>query len=228
MVGGIVFVSGSAMASRIIAVTGVDGSGKTTLTDWLKEELRARGHAPGFVWSRFNNYLSLPFLAATRLSEHNVYRMHAGVRMGFHDFEGLSLPLRYLFIALQAVDVNIATRLKIYRPTCHVPVTICERGPWDTLVDVIADTDLDTLIGPFMYKLYCGQVAGYTDMVLVDRDADLIEASRSELRFDIKLRTRQSLYRRLAETGGWKVLSNNGDLNDTKRELSAWLNSRGY
>lgn len=218
----------SSAAPRIIAVTGVDGSGKTTLTNWLRQELHARGHAPRFVWSRFNNYVSLPFLAATRLSGHNVYRVCAGVRMGFHDFERLPLPLRYLFVGLQAVDVNIATLLKIRLPSRHAPVTICERGPWDTLVDVAADTVLDQLAGPFFARLFCGQVVQRSDMVLVSRDAVLIEGARPELRFDTKLRERQQLYRRLADIGGWKILDNNGDLSDTKREFSKWLTARGY
>lgn len=218
----------SAAKFRIIGVTGVDGSGKTTLTDWLRQELQARGHAPGFVWSRFNNYLSLPFLAATRMSGHNVYRVHAGVRMGFHDFESFPLPLRYLFVGLQAMDVNVATLLKIHMPSRHTLVTICERGPWDTLVDVAADTALGGLMNPFMAGLFCSQVAWRTDMVLVDRDADFIEGSRPELKFDTKLRERQRLYRRLADIGGWKILDNNGDLNDTKRDFSAWLTARGY
>lgn len=225
---GAVLVNPSPARSRIIAVTGVDGSGKTTLTDWLREELRTRGYEPGFVWSRFNNYTSLPFLAATRISGHNVYREHAGVRMGFHDFERLPLVLRYLFVGMQAVDVNIATLFKISRPSRHTQVTICERGPWDTLVDVAADTALAGLANPFMDKVFCGQVARRTDMVLIDRNADSIEASRPELVFDTKLRTRQSLYLRLAEIGGWKILDNNGDLDDTKKDFSAWLTTRGY
>ena len=93
-------MNSSSAAPEIIAIAGVDGSGKTTLTDWLQEELRARGHAPGFVWSRFNNYLSLPFLAATRVTGHNIYRDHEGVRMGFHDFEALPKPLRYMFVKM--------------------------------------------------------------------------------------------------------------------------------
>lgn len=221
-------MSTSSAVSRIIAVTGVDGSGKTTLTDWLRQELRIRGHEPGFVWSRFNNYVSLPFLAATRMSGHNVYRVCAGVRMGFHDFERLPLPLRYLFVGLQAADVNLATLFKIRLPSRQIPVTICERGPWDTLVDVAADTALDKLAGPFFAKVFCGGVAKRTDMVLVDRDADLIEGSRPELKFDSKLRQRQKLYRRLADIGGWKILDNNGDLDDTKRDFSEWLTARGY
>lgn len=228
MAAGAISVNRSSAAPRIIAVTGVDGSGKTTLTNWLRQELHARGYAPRFVWSRFNNYVSLPFLAATRLSGHNVYRVCAGVRMGFHEFERLPLPLRYLFVGLQAVDVNIATLLKIRLTSRHAPVTICERGPWDTLVDVAADTALDRLAGPFFARLFYGQLARYGDMVLVSRDADLIEGARPELKFDTKLRERQRLYRRLADIGSWKILDNNGDLNDTKREFSKWLTARGY
>jgi hypothetical protein len=148
--------------------------------------------------------------------------------MGFHDFEQFPLPLRYLFIGLQAVDVNIATLFKMRLPSRSAPVTICERGPWDTLVDVAADTALDRLAGPFFAGLFCGQLAKRADMVLVNRDADLIESSRPELKFDAKLRRRQRLYRRLADIGSWKILDNNGDLNDTKRDFAAWLTARGY
>lgn len=215
-------------ASRIIGVTGVDGSGKTTLTTWLREELQARGHAPGFVWSRFNNYLSLPFLAMTRMTGHNIYRDCAGVRMGFHEFERLPLPVRQLFVALQLVDVNIATLLKINWPSRHTPVTICERGPWDTLVDVAADTAYEGLASERALGLFAGQVKNRADIVLIDRDADLIEAARPELVFDDKLRLRQKLYRRLGRAGGWMFLDNNGDLGDTKRRFSAWLTEKGY
>ena len=213
---------------RIIAVAGVDGSGKSTLTDWLRQDLRNRGYDPGFVWSRFNNYLSLAILAATRLSGHNVYREYAGVRMGFHDFDNLPLVLKYMFVGLQAIDVNIATYFKIRRPSRNVAVTICERGPWDTLVDVIADTAMDKLTSQFMINLYCGQIVKQTDIVLVNREAGLIEERRPELVYDTKLRKRQAVYTRLAEIDGWKILDNNGDLAETKRDFSSWLTKMGY
>lgn len=228
MATGVVGVSEGYAAPRIIGVTGVDGSGKTTLTTWLREELQARGYMPGFVWSRFNNYFSLPFLAMTRVTGHNVYRDCAGVKMGFHEFERLPAPVRHLFVVLQLVDVNIATLLKINRPSRHTPVTICERGPWDTLVDVAADTAFEGLASGRALGLFAGQVTSRSDIVLVDRAADLIEARRPELVFDVKLRQRQKLYRRLAEAGDWKVLDNNGDLDDTKRRFSAWLTEKGY
>ena len=148
--------------------------------------------------------------------------------MGFHDFERLPRALQYLFVGLQAADVNIATLSKIGIPSRRVPLTICERGPWDTLVDVAADTGLDALVGPFWAKIFCGQVARHTAVVLIDRDTSLIEGMRTELKFDNKLRTRQRLYRKLAAIGQWKVLANNGDLRDTKNEFLDWLVASGY
>lgn len=208
---------------KFVAVTGVDGSGKTTLTDWLKEYFRSRKQIPLLVWSRFNNYFSLPFLVATKISGHNIYRTNEGVRMGFHNFEGIPLIFRYLFVWLQVIDVNIATFFKIVIPSRGDQVTICERGPWDTLVDVAADTGLAQLAGPFFFRLFCWQVAGNANVVLVEREAGLIEASRPELIYDVKLRERQQLYRKLAVINGWKILDNNGNLEDAKNALLDWM-----
>lgn len=216
------------MRSRIIAITGVDGSGKTTLTDWLKLELKQRGHVPGFVWSRFNNYVSLPFLAITRLTGHNYYENNAGVRMGYHNFRGFPLPLKALFVATQIIDVNLATLFKVNIPARKLPLTICERGPWDTLVDVIADTGLESLLCRPWSSCFYGQLAGIADIIFVNREPGLIEASRDELKYDHNLRTRHALYRRLAESNQWTVLDNNRSIEDVKADLVAWLDARGY
>ena len=214
--------------SRIIAVVGVDGSGKTTITDWLKDELESRNYNPGFIWSRFNNYASLPFLAATRLTGHNYYRTHADTKMGFHNFELFPLPLRYMFIGMQIIDVNIATLLKIRIPCRSVPVTICERGPWDTLVDVATDTGLSGMSHPILNKAFCWQLAKQTDMVLIDRNVDSIIESRPELKFDTKLPVRHEMYKQLARDNNWSILDNNADLKDTKKAFVELLDAKGY
>ena len=210
---------------RIIALAGIDGSGKTTLSSWLCAELLRRGHAPEVIWSRFNNYFSAPFLAATRLTGHNYYTSNEGTRMGFHSFESLPVPIGALFVFLQVIDVNIATLFKVNIPSRRKPVVVCERGPWDTLVDVSADLMSETLPKGVWSDLFLNQIESRTDMVLVERDVNRIRACRPELRYDRKLEFRQQAYRALAERRGWAIVDNNGSLEETQAQLSQWLDS---
>jgi len=92
---------------RIIFLAGVDGCGKTTLSRWLNEYLAAEGVNTRVIWSRFNNYLSKPLLALTRVTGHNYRKTIDGVKFGFHDFDNLYVYSR-VFALLQAIDVNIA------------------------------------------------------------------------------------------------------------------------
>ena len=213
---------------RFIAITGIDGSGKSTLSAWLQDELVKRGYQPVILWSRFNNYLSLPFLAVTRLTGHNYYETNNGVRMGYHNFEQFPVLFKWLFILLQSIDVNIATLFKLVLPSRKSAVTICERGPWDTFVDVISDTDLDGLITSSIPDIFVAQLSGRTDVILIERDLDLIYSARSEMMHDVKLERRKLLYQRLAEVRSWTVLKNNSSLEITKERLGRIIDNLGY
>lgn len=213
---------------RLIAITGIDGSGKSTLANWLREELIRRGHRPVIRWSRFNNFLSKPFLLITKLTGHNFYEVNSGIRMGYHNFEGFPVPLKWLFIFLQCIDVNLATFFKLTLPSLKPGVTICERGPWDTVVDVYADTVVERLLKKFLSSCFVGQLSRRSNVILIDRDLDSIYETRPELKFDYKLRQRKLAYLRLAESRAWVVLDNNGSLEDAKQRLRAEIDRIGY
>ena len=212
---------------RILAVTGTDGCGKTTIAASMQEELARRGYSPTIVWSRFNNYTSLPFLAVTRLTGHNYYRVNAGIRMGFHDFRGFPAWLRWMFVGLQILDVNIASYRRIVRPARPAPLTLCERGPWDSLVDVATDTGIDELVNMPYRDYFMRQVAEHADVLLIERRLELIKGARQELAYDNTLAYRQRCYRQLAENCGWQILENNDTLEVAKQRSVEWLDSLG-
>lgn len=211
-----------ATLAPIIFVTGVDGCGKTTLANWLNEQLRARGIDSRVVWSRFNNYLSKPLLALTRLSGHNYYRDINGEPFGFHDFDRLH-GYKQLFALLQAIDVNIATRWHILRALGNDRMLVGERGPWDTLVDVMADTGMEGLGRSALGRFYTSPVRGCSRVLYVDRSLDNILATRPELADDHKMARKIALYGMLAEQENWPVIDNNQSLDAAKQQIAQIL-----
>jgi hypothetical protein len=206
----------------LISIVGVDGSGKTTLSGWLAGELENCGRRPTVVWSRFRNYLSKPLLAITRLSGHNYYISIEGIRFGFHDFERL-VGYRELFALLQAIDVNIAAYARIHHLRGRSDVMICERGPWDTLVDVTVDTGLSWLPASRLGSFYSLLMNRDARVLWISRKRDSILLTRPELAHDYKLQPRMAVYAQLAALHGWDVIDNNGELDFAKTQIRSAL-----
>jgi len=203
---------------RIIFVAGVDGCGKTTLARWLNGHLQEQGVDSRVVWSRFNNYLSKPLLALTRLTGHNHRHTIDGVQFGFHDFENL-YGYRHLFALLQAIDVNIAAWLKIIRALRTTDVLVCERGPWDTLVDVMADTGMERLHESPVGRMYTMLVRDRASVLHISRSYRSIIETRNELAHDYKMEHKIALYAKLAGQRGWHTIDNNRSLEDARQSI---------
>jgi len=203
---------------KLFFVVGVDGSGKTTITNELVKICQENNIECQNVWSRFNNYFSLPLIGITKLSGHCYYKEIMGKPMGFHDYENLSI-IRELFFFLQIIDVNIATFFRITRKVNDRKLTICERGPYDTFVDVLADTQLNSKKFYNFERFFCFQVKKDTQVIYIRRDYENIIRTRPELAYDEKLPFRIKMYERLAKKKSWQIVDNNGSLEKTQKKI---------
>ena len=203
---------------RIIAFVGPDGCGKSTLARIAAEEMTKHGFQAQIVWSRFNNYFSKPLLGLTRLTGHNRREVHDGAEFGYHDFQS-SGWLRYPFIFLQTIDVNIATFIKIKRAEKKTDILVFERSPWDTLADIIVDTGCINLATNYWGRLITAQIRGCDRVFYINRSKELILRMRPELKYDKTLDRKIAIYSKLATTGGWLTLDNNRPLEIVKQEL---------
>jgi hypothetical protein len=202
----------------LISIVGIDGSGKTTISRWLQRELSSQGLKTVTVWSRFRNYLSKPLLAISRLSGHNYYSQYDGILFGHHNFEGLPV-YRELFAVLQTIDVNIAAYWRIHRQRCIADAVICERGPWDTLVDVASETGLEWVVDSPFAQAFGFLMRHHTRVLLISRSIENIFAERPELRHDHKIVRRMHFYLKLANNRNWSVIDNNGSIEMTKDHI---------
>ena len=200
---------------RIIFLVGADGCGKSYFSKWLHAYCMEKDYSSVIVWSRFNNYFSKPLLGLFRITGHNYYVYRDGSTFGFHDFESLSI-FRYIYVFLQMIDVNIATYNKIVKPKKKFDVVVCERGPFDTFIDVLIDVDLqDTIFRKnFFYVLNSN-----FSVCFIDREFKNIIQSRGELKYDFKLQRKIFMYRKMSKIFHWSIIDNNGTIDDTKKQI---------
>jgi predicted ATPase len=206
------------MRPEIICLVGCDGSGKSTLAAFVVEQFKRRGKKPVRVWSRYNHFLSKPLLAFARLAGYSRREVHENTVFGYHDFRRSAL-LRWPFVLLQAVDVNLAIRRQIRRAARQGDVLVFERSPWDTLADVILDTRCDGLAESRLGRWIVSAVRGRGDVLLITRAEANIVQSRPAMRFDRDLSRKLAIYERLGAAFGWRRIGNDGTLDAAQRAV---------
>ena len=122
----------------IIAVSGVDGSGKTTQIGLLEKRVKQLRPETITVWSRWRPISSLLLLAlAKRLGYATV---HATSSIGFVETQLSSKAgLASLWCFLTMLDNLLKTGLKVSIPLLLGRVVICDRYVLDLIVETMAD-----------------------------------------------------------------------------------------
>lgn len=210
---------------RIVFVTGVDGSGKSFITQKLIAELKQKGLPVQHIWSRFNNIISKPLLAFCRLAGLNYYEKKNGVLIGYHDFER-SRIISWCFVLCQIIDIWIVSVFKIWPRIVKGNILVCDRGAYDTLVDVMIDTKNRSLCRYVVAKMFLLLLPRNHKVFLLTRDAALIFKDRPDVSIDKNFQLRHELYMGCAERFGWMTVNNNGTPDDTLQTLLMGLFSK--
>lgn len=194
---------------QMIFLIGADGVGKTTIADKLALQLKERNINVKRGWSRYNNYLSKPLLAFTRIIKLNYIENENGHLVGYHQFHK-SKVIGILFLFFQAIDVNIATYFKICKQVPSGGLLVCDRGPFDTLFDVMLDTGFHGLGHTMWLKIYTFLVKDNCKVFYIDRSLDKTLASdKEELRYDKSLRQKRAIYQKYDGNFKWSRIDNN-------------------
>jgi GTPase SAR1 family protein len=212
--------------NKIIFLVGADGVGKTTLAQKLAEELAENNIDVSRGWSRYNNYTSKPLLALTRLIGLNYIEETDGHRVGYHDFHKSKL-IAALFVLLQAFDVNIATWFKFRLRIPKNGVLICDRGPLDTLFDVMLDTGFHHLGRTRWLNIYTKLVKNKSILFYITRDLDkTLSSDKKELCYDKSLNQKRALYQEYVGILDWSRIDNNDDPGKAVKQIIRYLTGK--
>jgi hypothetical protein len=198
----------------LIFITGVDGSGKSFFAEKLLEELKTRGLPVRHVWSRFNNICSKPLLAFCRLIGLNYYETKDGTRIGYHDFEKSKI-ISWCFIFCQLIDIWIVTLVKIWPQIVKGKILVCDRGAYDTLIDVMVDTKNRSLCASKLGAAFLLLLPRNHQVFFLMRDSGRIFRSRPDVSIDKNFELRCALYRACAARFGWLTVDNNNAPEET-------------
>jgi hypothetical protein len=203
---------------KVVFLTGVDGSGKTHFAKSLIEVLREQGIPVVHVWSRFNNFASKPLLAFTKLIGLNYYEHKGGVKAGYHDFEKSALVSK-MFFRLQLLDVWIASIMRFWIPVLRNKVVVADRGPFDTLIDVMVDTKNADLGASRIGSLFLKLIPKPYIVLFLCRDPNKVKELRPDVMHDRNFEFRIRLYDTYTQKLAFAHIDNNGSIKQTTDTL---------
>lgn len=199
---------------NVIYIMGIDGSGKTTVSEHIAEVLKSRGIPVEVRWLRFNHIISKPLLGLCRLLKLTRYEYIDGIRVGYHEFYR-SRIIAWLFVYFQYLDAFLATRLHVSSATTDKHrVLILDRFVYDILIDLMIDTRIEKLDQTWIGRKLVALMPDNAVTIPVTRNVDALLEARPESRVDRNFFDRLKLYEQVIERQSLLPLVNDASLDE--------------
>lgn len=204
---------------RVIIVSGIDGSGKTTIIEALISELSRQGVPCRYNWLRYNHYFTKFLLAFCRIVGLTHYEHFRNSRVGYHNFYKSKI-ISWVFVWLTLVDTSIISLFKVYLPLkfSH-DIIICDRWVVDILIDLEVDTKMNFSDSSFVSRCFKALLPKERLYLMLDRNFDSVRQARDENLNDKNFPTRYRLYVKHSRNRDIIVINNNSVLEETIRQV---------
>lgn len=200
-----------------LIISGIDGSGKSTIIDATQKALEAEGKIVGYIWLRFNYYLTKGMNAIARV---------LGLSVKVHNEMGHVWQHRFykskVFCKLYVLTIYLDTwvsRLKFDRMAKGKDVVICDRWVTDILADIATKShNLSFLDGKWPAR-FLRILPKETKMFVVVRNQNALLDCRLENRVDPDFPIRMKVYEKLCGKPYIIVVDNNGTIEESVRQI---------
>lgn len=142
------FSETAAPDARLIVLSGLDGSGKSTQTILLAERLRAEGIPAEPVWNRWKPAASAVFISLARRYLKAREKVKEGDYRGFTDAKRRKMRSglkRSVWQAMAWGEYAAQVRARLFAHRLKGTTILCDRYVYDTLVDIAINFSVSPL-----------------------------------------------------------------------------------
>lgn len=193
-----------------IVISGIDGSGKTTIIAEIQKYFLKRGVPTFYVWMRFNHYLCKAMHALARILRLSIRKPSYRGTAWFHEFYRSELFCS-IYIIMTYLDTLIGCfklRLILIGNKNPVKYVICDRWIPDVLVDLGVKTHDAFFLETAWYKRFMRLIPSNSKLFLISRNIGEVLNCRQENREDPDFSFRTHLYERLQQKKEMSLIVN--------------------
>lgn len=198
---------------KCIVISGIDGSGKTTIINSLTDNLKHEGYDVSYIWLRFNHYITKAMHAFARISGLSCKVRNEMGDVWQHRFYKSKMFCK-VYILTTYLDSWIS-RLKYNRVAKSSDIVICDRWITDILVDLATKTHDMSLINGKWAKRFINIMPKQHRLFLIFRNTNSLLECRLENRVDPDFNFRLKVYEELLTQSFIFPIDNNGTIDNS-------------
>lgn len=205
-----------------IIISGIDGSGKTTVINELTKTLEARGKSTEYIWMRFNHYSVKVMNMLARMMGLSVK-----VHNAFGDVWEHRLYKNRLFCKVYVwcsyID-NVIARKKALK--LDADYIICDRWVNDTMIDLGAECRIDDILDSKWFGKFQSILPENSFQFVVVRNKKDVVDCRVENTTNPDFPYRYALYEKLIKKRNINVVDNTGTIVESVEQILKTLNKK--
>lgn len=196
---------------KYIVISGIDGSGKTTIIRELQNTLQRRGVRTHYVWMRYNHYLVKVLNGLARLLHLSVIKNYGNKRVWEHQYYK-SPRFFKLYIMSSYID-NFISALKVKKINkTRYDYVICDRWVNDIIADIGSEFRRTDILKSNWYLRFQNILPKNTVQFVVSRPHKYLIDAREDNRYDNNFPARLDIYNSIAEEGKAIEVDNSGSV----------------
>lgn len=200
---------------KYIVISGIDGSGKTTIIEELQKRLSAQGYKTHYVWMRYNHYLVKALNALARMLNLSVKTSYGQRTVWEHHYYRSKLFYK-IYICSSYLDNKFAARkAKRMRRQGQCDYIICDRWINDIIADIGSEFRNENILSSKWYHRFQNILPEKSVQFVITRPDDFLLAAREDNRHDANFNHRLNLYKRMSTEGRAIAVDNSGSISDS-------------